>query len=187
RDRPGPGPGHTLCRAASADGGRADPGPRLCLSARGRHPRCGRVAVGGGHRQLLRNGCPGRYRGGQLMNGRSALRRVVRVTGRGQGAGFRMAAAREAGRLGVSGTIRNLLDGAVEADIEGPVEPVEEMLVWLRTGPSRSRVERADVQEADPRRAEGFRVVCAPPGGVPDGPGAWSRGALGGRFSGRAP
>src|SRR5690625_5774196 len=82
------------------------------------------------------------------MNGRSALRRVVRVTGRVQGVGFRMAAAREAGRLGVSGTIRNLLDGAVEADIEGPVEPVEEMLVWLRTGPSSSRVERVDVQEA---------------------------------------
>lgn len=93
------------------------------------------------------------------MNGRSALRRVVRVTGRVQGVGFRMAAAREAGRLGVSGTIRNLLDGAVEADIEGPVEPVEEMLVWLRTGPSSSRVERVDVQEADPRGAEGFRVV----------------------------
>src|SRR5690625_5619579 len=93
------------------------------------------------------------------MNGRSALRRVVRVTGRVQGVGFRMAAAREAGRLGVSGTIRNLLDGAVEADIEGPVEPVEEMLVWLRTGPSSARVERRSEEHMSELQSRGH-LVC---------------------------
>ena len=89
----------------------------------------------------------------------SAIRQVVRVSGRVQGVGFRMAAAQEAGRLGISGTVRNLFDGTVEADIEGPVEAVEQMLAWLRSGPSSARVEHADVQEADPRGARGFRVV----------------------------
>lgn len=93
------------------------------------------------------------------MSDRSVVRRVVRVTGRVQGVGFRMAAAREAGRLGVSGTVRNLLDGTVEADVEGPAEPVEQMLAWLRAGPSSARVEGIDVQDAEPRGAEGFRVV----------------------------
>lgn len=92
------------------------------------------------------------------MGGRSRVRRVAQVTGRVQGVGFRMAAEREAGRLGVSGTVRNLLDGTVEADVEGPVEPVEQMLAWLRTGPPSARVEGVDVQEAEPHGAEGFRV-----------------------------
>ena len=87
------------------------------------------------------------------------VRRVVRVSGRVQGVGFRMATAREAGRLGVRGTVRNLLDGTVEADVEGPVEDVEQMLTWLRSGPSSARVRSLDVQEAAPRGAEGFRVV----------------------------
>lgn len=94
-----------------------------------------------------------------MSGGTATIRRVVRISGRVQGVGFRMATAREAGRLEISGTVRNLLDGTVEADIEGPDEAVEQMLGWLRTGPSSAQVEEADVHESDPRGAEGFRVV----------------------------
>ena len=94
------------------------------------------------------------------MSGSAApVRRVVRVSGRVQGVGFRMAAAQEAERLGISGTVRNLFDGTVEADVEGPIESVEQMLAWLRSGPSSARVEGIDMQDADPRGAESFRVV----------------------------
>jgi len=41
------------------------------------------------------------------------------VSGRVQGVGFRSWAAREAGRLGITGLVRNLPDGTVEVIAEG--------------------------------------------------------------------
>ena len=87
------------------------------------------------------------------------IRRIVRVRGRVQGVGFRMAAAAAATRIGVSGKVRNLWDGTVEADVEGAAEAVETMLEYLRTGPSAAQVEGIDVRREDPRGAEGFRVT----------------------------
>lgn len=87
------------------------------------------------------------------------IRRIVRVRGRVQGVGFRMAAAAAATRIGVSGTVRNLWDGTVEADVEGAAEAVETMLEYLRAGPSAAKVEGIDVRREAPRGAEGFRVT----------------------------
>ena len=87
------------------------------------------------------------------------IRRVVRVRGRVQGVGFRMDAAREAARLGAAGTVRNLWDGTVEADVEGAAEAVETMLEHLRTGPPAAQVEGIDVRREAPRGTEGFRVT----------------------------
>lgn len=87
------------------------------------------------------------------------IRRIVRVRGRVQGVGFRMAAAAAASRLGVSGTVRNLWDGTVEVDVEGPTGAVEEMLEHLRTGPPAAQVEGIEVRREAPRGTEGFRVT----------------------------
>lgn len=87
------------------------------------------------------------------------IRRIVRVRGRVQGVGFRMDAAAAASRIGVSGTVRNLWDGTVEADVEGAAEAVETMLEHLRTGPPAAQVEGIDVRREAPRDAEGFRVT----------------------------
>lgn len=89
---------------------------------------------------------------------RRDVRKVVRVTGRVQGVGFRMATADQADRLGVAGTVRNLLDGTVEAAIEGTEQDVEAMVAWLRTGPSSARVDGVDVRREAPQGPEGFRV-----------------------------
>ena len=86
------------------------------------------------------------------------VRIVVRVTGRVQGVGFRMAAARQAGRLGVTGTVRNLLDGTVEAVVEGTEQDVEAMVAWLRTGPPSAQVDGVDIRREEPQGPEGFRV-----------------------------
>ncbi|UVY85620.1 acylphosphatase [Brachybacterium sp. NBEC-018] len=95
------------------------------------------------------------------MSGQDALRRVVRVHGRVQGVGFRWATAQEAERLGVAGTVRNLLDGTVEADVEGPAAAVGALVDWLGHGPPSARVERTEVTERAPRPAppSGFRVL----------------------------
>jgi len=87
------------------------------------------------------------------------VRRIVRVRGRVQGVGFRMDAAAAASRLGVGGTVRNLLDGTVEADVEGTREAVESMIEHLRQGPAGARVEGIDVRRETPRGADSFRVT----------------------------
>lgn len=87
------------------------------------------------------------------------IRRVVRVRGRVQGVGFRMDAAAAARRLGVHGTVRNLLDGTVEAAVEGPPAAIEAMIDHLRSGPGSARVDGIDVRREPPRGLEGFRVT----------------------------
>ena len=86
------------------------------------------------------------------------IRRIVRVRGQVQGVGFRIDAAREAARLGVDGTVRNLWDGTVEADVEGAPEAVEAMLEHLRHGPPSARVDGIDVRREGLRGASGFSI-----------------------------
>ncbi|HEY9572263.1 MAG TPA: acylphosphatase [Pusillimonas sp.] len=64
----------------------------------------------------------------------------VRVTGRVQGVGFRIAAVRQAHLLGITGWVRNTRDGAVEATLQGQVDPIDRMLSWLHVGPPGARV-----------------------------------------------
>lgn len=87
------------------------------------------------------------------------VRRIVRVRGQVQGVGFRMSAASQAKHLGVSGTVRNLWDASVEADVEGPAESVEQMISWLREGPPSAQVSGIDVRSESPRGAEAFRIT----------------------------
>jgi acylphosphatase len=82
----------------------------------------------------------------------------VRVQGAVQGVFFRVETRDRARSLGVSGWVRNVQDGAVEAVFEGPEERVESMVEWCRRGPAGARVESVDVDWEDPVREEGFAV-----------------------------
>lgn len=86
-------------------------------------------------------------------------RRIVRVEGRVQGVGFRISTLMQAEPLGIVGTVRNLTDGSVEADIEGSPEPLAQMVAWLQEGPPSARVDSADAREAAPRGATAFRII----------------------------
>jgi acylphosphatase len=83
------------------------------------------------------------------MKGRA---RVV-VNGRVQGVGYRQHAAAEAERLGVTGWVRNLPDGRVEALAEGDKEAVDALLAWCRRGPRLARVDELKVSW-EPHRGE---------------------------------
>lgn len=72
---------------------------------------------------------------------------VVRITGRVQGVGFRIAAVRHAHMLGITGWVRNADDGAVEALLQGPHDQVDRMLSWLHMGPPAARVQEVASQE----------------------------------------
>jgi len=70
------------------------------------------------------------------------------VHGRVQGVGFRAYLRREAERLGVTGWVRNRLDGTVEAMIHGWPDDVAQVLNWMRRGPPAARVTDLRVSDA---------------------------------------
>ena len=77
-----------------------------------------------------------------------------------QGVGFRYFAVRAARQAGVSGSVRNLADGTVEAIAEGSVSSIDRFRTELEHGPSYGHVERVDEMEIGPTgRYSGFDVV----------------------------
>lgn len=68
----------------------------------------------------------------------------LRVSGRVQGVYFRASTQEVGEALGLSGWVRNLPDGRVEALAEGPLEALEALATFCRRGPSLARVD--DVQ-----------------------------------------
>lgn len=75
--------------------------------------------------------------------------RRLRIHGRVQGVWFRESMRREAERLEVTGWVRNLPDGSVEAVIQGNSEAVETLIAWSHHGPTLARVERVEIGPAD--------------------------------------
>lgn len=90
------------------------------------------------------------------MGDRRRVRAVV--SGRVQGVGFRWFAVRAAERHGVGGWVRNLADGSVEVEAEGPPAAVEDFLVEIRRGPPAGRVEAVRAEEVPPRGDVAFDV-----------------------------
>ena len=86
------------------------------------------------------------------------VRKRVVVDGVVQGVFFRSATQREAARLGVSGWVRNLPDGRVEAVFEGPEDAVDSAVAWSRTGPERAIVTSVEVADEEPQGLRGFGV-----------------------------
>jgi acylphosphatase len=82
------------------------------------------------------------------------VRAVIR--GRVQGVFFRAETRDRARSLGLSGWVRNVPDGSVEAVFEGERERIESILDWCRRGPGLAEVDDVDVEWEQPRGEEGF-------------------------------
>ncbi len=74
------------------------------------------------------------------------VRAHVYVSGLVQGVFFRHETRKGASLLGVSGWVRNLPDGRVEAVFEGDKEKVDGMLEFCRRGPPGAEVEDAEIE-----------------------------------------
>ena len=86
-------------------------------------------------------------------------RRKVVVHGFVQGVYFRDAVCRLALRHGVSGWVRNLPDGTVEAVFEGTDEAVERLVGFCRQGPRGAQVDYVEVTDEPAEGLAGFSVV----------------------------
>lgn len=83
----------------------------------------------------------------------------VWVEGRVQGVFFRANVQEVATREGLSGWVRNLPDGRVEAVFEGEAESVERMVQWCWQGSPASRVDNVKTEEEPSRgRTERFEI-----------------------------
>ena len=84
-------------------------------------------------------------------------RRLV-AHGRVQGVWFRESMRRKAEALGVTGWVRNRMDGTVEALVQGAPEAVDAIVAWARRGPERANVTHLDVEATAPQPLGAFET-----------------------------
>lgn len=77
------------------------------------------------------------------------ITRRLLIHGKVQGVWYRASAQTEAIKLRLSGWVRNLHTGEVEALISGPEDAVEAFIDWARQGPPAAQVLRVDVSAGD--------------------------------------
>jgi acylphosphatase len=78
------------------------------------------------------------------------------IYGRVQGVWYRGWAVDAARSLGLTGWIRNRLDGSVEAVVSGSAAALESFLRMARQGPPAAQVARIDEIDADPHYFDRF-------------------------------
>ena len=76
----------------------------------------------------------------------ATARAHIHVSGRVQGVFYRSSTKTQAKARGLTGFVRNLNDGSVEALFEGEKQAVEDMLKWCKQGPENAYVEALDVE-----------------------------------------
>jgi acylphosphatase len=86
------------------------------------------------------------------------IRNHLLISGQVQGVCFRDSYRRMAVQRGVSGWVRNLPDGRVEAVLEGPPEEVHALVDWAHRGPDAATVTEVAVREERPEGLGGFAI-----------------------------
>jgi acylphosphatase len=71
---------------------------------------------------------------------------------------FRQAVADKATELGVTGWVRSLGDGRIEAVLEGPRDEVYRVVGLCRSGPNGARVSGVQVDREPPKNERSFKV-----------------------------
>jgi len=87
-----------------------------------------------------------------------AAKRLI-IAGRVTGVGFRDWLVARAEATGVSGWVRNRLDGTVEALLDGDTAAVEELVRLCRRGPRMAAVTSIEEEFAEAAAEPGFRKL----------------------------
>ncbi len=80
------------------------------------------------------------------------------IAGRVQGVCYRAFTQDQAIRLGLTGWVRNMHDGRVEAVFEGEKEHIEQAILACKRGPSGARVTDVDITWESPLGKQGFEI-----------------------------
>jgi len=89
------------------------------------------------------------------------MKRVrVIVEGKVQGVFFRQSTKEIANSLGLSGFVRNLLNGNVEVEAEGDDLDVEKLIEWLKKGPPLAKVTKLNLENLPLiNEKSGFKIL----------------------------
>ena len=79
-------------------------------------------------------------------NSQVKIRGHIVVNGKVQGVYFRQNAQRICSEYGVTGWVRNVENGSVEAILEGDKSSVEDAISWFKVGPPNAHVEKIDLK-----------------------------------------
>ncbi|MBE9033135.1 acylphosphatase [filamentous cyanobacterium LEGE 11480] len=80
------------------------------------------------------------------------------ISGRVQGVGYRYSTRRQAQLLGIVGWVQNLLDGRVEAVIQGDHDQLDLMVRWMHQGPLSAKVEAVALEEHPVQEFADFKI-----------------------------
>lgn len=84
----------------------------------------------------------------------------IKVHGRVQGVFFRAHTQEEAARLGLTGYVKNTMDGGVETVAEGERPILEKFVAWCRHGPPAAKVDNMNVEWSKATgEYRGFRIA----------------------------
>jgi acylphosphatase len=83
----------------------------------------------------------------------------IRVRGLVHGVYFRASLSQVANAENVSGWVRNVSDGSVEALLEGNEDSIERVIDWARHGPPAARVDSVEVAKTELKHSKGFKVL----------------------------
>ena len=88
------------------------------------------------------------------------IRAHVYISGRVQGVSFRWNTQHKAQQLGLTGWVRNVWDGRVEAVFEGPEDAVRQVVAWCHRGQRPARVDEVKVTyQAATGEFKSFRIT----------------------------
>ena len=73
------------------------------------------------------------------------------ISGLVQGVWYRESLREAADAQGVTGWVRNRLDGSVEAMLQGEADRVNALIDWCRRGPPQARVEGVEIEDGEGR------------------------------------
>ncbi len=79
--------------------------------------------------------------------------------GKVQGVGFRWFVKESAEAMSLVGWVRNLTDGSVEAEVQGPDGAVDGFLKSVRTGNPYARVDEIVTKPVAPKDETDFRII----------------------------
>jgi acylphosphatase len=86
------------------------------------------------------------------------IRTHLIISGKVQGVGYRYYTAQQAKKLGITGWVKNLPDGRVEAIFEGTQQTITEMINWCRQGPSAAQVTDITINHEKPQGHKKFEI-----------------------------
>lgn len=83
----------------------------------------------------------------------------ILVSGKVQGVSYRFSAHAKAIKLGLTGFVKNLHNGKVYIEAQGPEEKIADFIHWCHVGPPLAEVEEVSSTEMEPVNFKTFELI----------------------------